>query len=96
MLVGGANNAQRRTIINRRQTARVAVMDAGRIIDIGTHQQSVKTLPLYARLAELQFKINDVKSELHLKLLNIERIVSEWKSIVFSYSSDKIQDIGEL
>lgn len=34
----------------------IAVMDAGKIIDIGTHQQLVKTSPLYARLAELQFK----------------------------------------
>lgn len=42
----------------------IAVMDAGRIIDIGTHQQLVKTSPLYARLAELQFKTNGAEKEL--------------------------------
>ena len=36
----------------------IAVMDAGRIIDIGTHRQLVASSPLYARLAELQFKTN--------------------------------------
>ena len=34
---------------------RIAVMDQGRIIDIGTHAELVQRDPLYARLAELQF-----------------------------------------
>ena len=34
---------------------RIAVMDRGRIIDIGTHAELVQRDPLYARLAELQF-----------------------------------------
>jgi ATP-binding cassette subfamily B protein len=34
---------------------RIAVLDAGRIIDSGTHQELVRRCALYARLAELQF-----------------------------------------
>lgn len=34
---------------------RIVVMDAGRIIDIGSHQELVRKNPVYARLAELQF-----------------------------------------
>ncbi len=34
---------------------RIAVMDQGRLIDIGTHSELVARNPLYARLAELQF-----------------------------------------
>lgn len=34
---------------------RIAVMDQGRLIDIGTHAELVARNPLYARLAELQF-----------------------------------------
>ncbi|MFH2128919.1 MAG: ABC transporter transmembrane domain-containing protein [bacterium] len=39
----------------------IAVMDAGQIIDIGTHAQLVQSSPLYARLAELQFKTNGLE-----------------------------------
>ena len=39
---------------------RIAVMDRGRIIDIGTHAELVRRDPLYTRLAELQFgEINE-------------------------------------
>ncbi|MBU2646008.1 ATP-binding cassette domain-containing protein [bacterium] len=41
----------------------IAVMDAGQIIDIGTHAQLVQSSPLYARLAELQFKTNGLDME---------------------------------
>jgi ATP-binding cassette subfamily B protein len=34
---------------------RIVVMNAGRIVDIGRHEEPVKRDPLYARLAELQF-----------------------------------------
>jgi ATP-binding cassette subfamily B protein len=34
---------------------RIAVMDRGRIIDVGTHAELVRRDPLYTRLAELQF-----------------------------------------
>ena len=34
---------------------RIAVMDRGRIIDVGTHAELVQRDPLYTRLAELQF-----------------------------------------
>jgi ATP-binding cassette subfamily B protein len=34
---------------------RIVVMNTGRIVDIGRHEELVKRDPLYARLAELQF-----------------------------------------
>jgi ATP-binding cassette subfamily B protein len=36
---------------------RVAAIDLGRLIDAGTHDESLQSSPLYARLAELQFGI---------------------------------------
>ena len=34
----------------------IAVMDQGRLVALGTHQQLLQTSPLYSRLAELQFQ----------------------------------------
>ncbi|MNP60404.1 Multidrug resistance ABC transporter ATP-binding and permease protein [compost metagenome] len=34
---------------------RIAVIDHGRLVAVGRHQQLVASNPLYARLAELQF-----------------------------------------
>ena len=34
----------------------IAVMDQGRLVALGTHQQLLQTSPLYSRLAELQFR----------------------------------------
>ncbi len=38
-----------------RHADRIAVMDAGRIVAVGTHDELVEASPLYARLAALQF-----------------------------------------
>ncbi|HEY6452534.1 MAG TPA: ABC transporter transmembrane domain-containing protein [Steroidobacteraceae bacterium] len=42
---------------------RIAVLDAGRLVAVGTHAQLLKSSPLYARLAALQF---DAAAELRL------------------------------
>jgi len=34
---------------------RIAVFDHGKLVDVGSHQALLKSSPLYARLAELQF-----------------------------------------
>ena len=34
---------------------RIAVIDKGRVVAVGTHRQLIEQSPLYARLAELQF-----------------------------------------
>ena len=34
---------------------RIAVMDKGRLVAVGTHKQLIANNPLYARLAALQF-----------------------------------------
>ncbi|MBK5415311.1 ABC transporter transmembrane domain-containing protein [Pseudomonas sp. TH31] len=45
---------------------RIAVMDQGKLVAVGTHQELVASNALYARLAALQF--NDGKAELDLHL----------------------------
>ena len=40
---------------------RIAVFDHGKLVDVGTHQALLKSSPLYARLAELQF--NQISEE---------------------------------
>ena len=40
------------TVVN---ADRIAVMDGGRIVAVGTHEELLKSSPLYARLAALQF-----------------------------------------
>lgn len=39
---------------------RIAVIDKGRMVEIGTHGELLKSSPLYARLAALQFGLEDV------------------------------------
>ncbi|MNE60257.1 putative multidrug export ATP-binding/permease protein [compost metagenome] len=36
---------------------RIAVIDQGRLVAIGTHRQLIAQSPLYARLAALQFNV---------------------------------------
>ena len=38
-----------------RHADRIAVMEAGRLVAVGTHDELLRTSPLYARLAALQF-----------------------------------------
>ncbi len=40
----------------------IAVMDQGRVVALGTHQQLLRTSPLYSRLAELQFRQEAVQA----------------------------------
>jgi ATP-binding cassette subfamily B protein len=40
----------------------IAVMDQGRVVDLGTHQQLLHCSPLYSRLAELQFRQEAVQA----------------------------------
>ena len=40
----------------------IAVMDQGRLVALGTHQQLLQTSPLYSRLAELQFRQEAVQA----------------------------------
>ncbi len=46
---------------------RIVVMDEGRIVDIGRHDELIKKGGLYARLAEIQFKQNSSAEEDQLK-----------------------------
>ncbi len=44
---------------------RIAVMDQGKLVAVGTHQQLVASNPLYARLAALQFSDGVEESAAH-------------------------------
>lgn len=44
---------------------RIAVIDHGRLVALGTHPQLVNSNPLYARLAELQFDSPPVETDAH-------------------------------
>ena len=46
-----------------RNVDRIAVLEAGRLVDIGNHQSLQESSPLYARLAALQFSKPDGASE---------------------------------
>ena len=40
----------------------IAVMDQGRVVALGTHQQLLHCSPLYSRLAELQFRQETIQA----------------------------------
>ena len=40
----------------------IAVMDLGHVVDLGTHQQLMRTSQLYSRLAELQFRQETIQA----------------------------------
>jgi ATP-binding cassette subfamily B protein len=42
---------------------RIAVMDGGKVVALGTHGELLKESPLYTRLAELQFRNNENKAQ---------------------------------
>jgi len=45
-----------------RHADRIAVMERGRLVAIGTHDELVRDNPLYARLAALQFAVPEAQS----------------------------------